>query len=405
MPSRPSRSLLVVSVAMLLVLQLPASAVVGPRTDELEDARDLVEELDDGERAVRDDLERLTEQLTAFETQLAEANEQLAAADQRAAEAEAEAAAAAATAERTRQELATAQEELTASRQDLAQVVRDAYIHGGSTTSPLLAVLDQLSSDMDAGELTDMMHLLDTVVVERGAVVEDMRRLIERTDQLTRETQAAAAAEAERAAEASEARDRAAQAYAETLALVEGADAAAAQQYGLLGRIEDDRAAAERRVETLEEQARRAADAADAAITVTDLGNGLSRVGGITVATSIAYDVEDLLEGARADGIVLGGYGYRSPETTAALRRANGCPDVYDSPASSCRVPTARPGESMHEQGLAIDFTWKGRTICYPRSASRCSGNAAFDWLRANAGRYGLQVLDSEAWHWSTNGQ
>lgn len=405
MPSRPSRSLLVAFVVMLLVLQLPASAVVGPRTDELEDARDLVEELDEEERAARDDLERLNEQLTAFETRLAEANEQLAAADQRAAEAEAEAATAAATAERTRQELAAAREELTASRQDLAQVVRDAYIHGGSATSPLLAVLDQLSSDMDAGELTDMMHLLDTVVVERGAVVEDMRRLIERTDQLTRETHAAAAAEAERAAEASDARDRAAQAYAETLALVEGADAAAAQQHGLLDRLEDDRTAAERRVETLEEQARRAADAADAAITVTDLGNGLSRVGGITVATSIAHDVEDLLEGARADGIVLSGYGYRSPETTAALRRANGCPDVYDSPASSCRVPTAPPGESMHEQGLAIDFTWQGRTICYPRSASRCTGNAAFDWLRANAGRYGLQVLDTEAWHWSTNGQ
>ena len=405
MPSRPSRGLLVVSLVMLLVLQLPAAAVVGPRTDELEDARDLVEELDDEERAAREGLERLQERLTTFETRLAEANEQLAAADRRAAEAEAAAAAAAATAERTRQELATAREELMANREDLAQVVRDAYIHGGSATSPLLTVLDQLSSDMDAGELSDVMHLLDTVVVERGAVVEDTRRLIERTDQLTRETQAAAAAEAEQAAEASDARDRAAQAYAETLAFVEEADAAAAQQNGLLGRLEDDRAAAEQRVESLEEQARRAAEAADAAITVTDLGNGLSRVGGITVATSIAYDVEDLLEGARADGIVLGGFGYRSPETTAALRRANGCPDVYESPASSCRVPTARPGESMHEQGLAIDFTWQGRTICYPRSPSRCSGNAAFDWLRANAGRHGLHVLDSEAWHWSTNGQ
>ena len=59
----------------------------------------------------------------------------------------------------------------------------------------------------------------------------------------------------------------------------------------------------------------------------------------------------------------------------------------------------------MHEQGLAVDFTFEGGTICYPRRASACSGNVAFDWLRANAGRFGLQVLDTEAWHWSTNGR
>lgn len=102
---------------------------------------------------------------------------------------------------------------------------------------------------------------------------------------------------------------------------------------------------------------------------------------------------------------MLGGSGYRSPEGTARLRIANGCPDVYDSPASSCRIPTARPGSSEHEKGLAVDFTWQGQTICYPRSSTRCTGNAAFDWLQANAARFGFHNLPSEAWHWSTTGR
>ena len=148
-----------------------------------------------------------------------------------------------------------------------------------------------------------------------------------------------------------------------------------------------------------------AAAAAAAAITSVPVAEGLTRVGGITVAASLAPSLERLLEDAYADGILLTGYGYRSPETTARLRLVNGCPDVYESPASACRVPTARPGESMHERGLAVDFNHEGATLCYPRRAAACVGNPAFDWLTANAARYGLQVLDSEAWHWSTNGE
>ena len=123
------------------------------------------------------------------------------------------------------------------------------------------------------------------------------------------------------------------------------------------------------------------------------------------MAASLGPQLERLLNDARADGIVLGGHGYRSPEATARLRRVNGCPDVYDSPASACRVPTARPGTSEHEKGLAVDFTYQGSTICFPRPGSQCSGNAGFDWLKANAHRYGLKNLKSEAWHWSTTGR
>lgn len=122
----------------------------------------------------------------------------------------------------------------------------------------------------------------------------------------------------------------------------------------------------------------------------------LTTVRGITVASEIAGRVEDLLAAAQADGFALSGSGYRSSDGQIAVRRANCGGDVYNKPASQCRPPTARPGQSMHERGLAIDFTWNGRLIS--------SGNAAFQWLRSNAGRFGLSNLPREPWHWSTNG-
>jgi LAS superfamily LD-carboxypeptidase LdcB len=50
----------------------------------------------------------------------------------------------------------------------------------------------------------------------------------------------------------------------------------------------------------------------------------------------------------------------------------------------------------MHEQGLAIDFTQNGSTLT--------RGSSGFQWLVANAGRFGFRNLPSEPWHWSTNG-
>jgi hypothetical protein len=118
--------------------------------------------------------------------------------------------------------------------------------------------------------------------------------------------------------------------------------------------------------------------------------------GAITVHRSIADQLAAMLDAAAADGIILGGGGYRSPDSQIRLRRAH-CPDVWNSPPSSCSPPTARPGHSNHERGLAVDFTVNGRTI-----GSRSS--AAFRWLAANAGRYGFQNLPSEPWHWSVDG-
>jgi hypothetical protein len=122
----------------------------------------------------------------------------------------------------------------------------------------------------------------------------------------------------------------------------------------------------------------------------------LATVGGITVNTAIADQVAALLVAAATDEILLTGSGYRDPGDQEALRAAH-CPDPASSPASACRPPTARPGFSMHEQGLAIDFSYNGSTI-----SSRSS--PAYRWLAGNAARYGLYNLPSEPWHWSTTG-
>ena len=122
----------------------------------------------------------------------------------------------------------------------------------------------------------------------------------------------------------------------------------------------------------------------------------LSTVGGITVAASIAGQVAGLLNASRSAGLSLGGGGYRDPAAQMAVRQAN-CPDPVNSPPSACSPPTARVGTSMHERGLAIDFTNNGRLI-----SSR--SDAGYVWLAANAGSYGLYNLPSEPWHWSTTG-
>ena len=125
----------------------------------------------------------------------------------------------------------------------------------------------------------------------------------------------------------------------------------------------------------------------------------LTTVRGITVASSIADNLEALLNASDGAGLNLGGQGYRSSDGQVAARR-NNCGssdyDIYEKPASQCSPPTARPGQSMHEQGLAVDFTNNGRIL--NRS------DPAFTWLKGNAGRYGFYNLPSEPWHWSTNG-
>ena len=105
--------------------------------------------------------------------------------------------------------------------------------------------------------------------------------------------------------------------------------------------------------------------------------------------------VTNMINAARADGVNLTGSGYRDASRQIQLRQSH-CGSsyyaIYQMSASSCRPPTAKPGSSQHEIGLAIDFSNCGR------------GSASFAWLKANAASHGFYNLPSESWHWSTSG-
>ncbi len=118
------------------------------------------------------------------------------------------------------------------------------------------------------------------------------------------------------------------------------------------------------------------------------------------VNAEIAEQVAQLIGDAQSAGIELRGWGYRPRELQIELRVGH-CGTsgyaIFDRRAALCSPPTARPGASQHELGLAIDFTQGGSILN--------SSSSGFQWLRANAANYGLRNLPSEAWHWSTTGR
>ena len=127
----------------------------------------------------------------------------------------------------------------------------------------------------------------------------------------------------------------------------------------------------------------------------------LTEIWGIVVNTQIADQLEGLLVAMEAEGFSVSGSGYRNNARQIELRRQHcGTSDyaVYQMPSSQCSPPTARPGYSMHEVGLAVDFIFNGRLI-------RSRDTAVFQALARIAPDYGLFNLPSEPWHWSTTGQ
>ena len=126
----------------------------------------------------------------------------------------------------------------------------------------------------------------------------------------------------------------------------------------------------------------------------------LTDVWGIVVNVLIADQLRGFLGAVEAGGFTLGGGGYRNNSRQIELRRQHcGTSDyaVYQMPASQCSPPTARPGLSQHQVGLAVDFTYNGRII-------RSRNSAVFQTMSRIAPDYGFQNLPSEPWHWSTTG-
>jgi LAS superfamily LD-carboxypeptidase LdcB len=310
----------------------------------------------------------------------------------------ADAAAAAAEAARRAEQRTAAQ--LDDLRRSMRNAAVDAYVRGPSHQAmvPLRAAsLSELATrrylfDVALGEGANVADRLraatEDLAVQRAAAEDAQGRAEARRREVDAEVAGATRARELKQQVADSVEQRLERALAE-------ADSLAALDQQLAAEIARRQAALAARVaSTARARSGRGGTTRVGAVTVTS-------VRGITVAASIADRLEALLAAAEADGFRLGGSGYRSSDGQVAARRAHCGPsdyDVYERPASSCRPPTARPGQSMHEQGLAVDFTWNGALI-----TSR--SNPAFQWLSRNAGRFGLYNLPAEPWHWSTNGQ
>ena len=140
---------------------------------------------------------------------------------------------------------------------------------------------------------------------------------------------------------------------------------------------------------------------------ITPAPGGLASVscstgGSITIAGSIADNLRSMLDAAASDGVGLCGWGFRDPQQQIQLRREHcGTSDyaIWDMPSGACSPPTARPGYSQHEVGLAVDFT------CNGGGSISSHGSVCFQWLDAHASDYGFYNLASEPWHFSTTGR
>ena len=401
-PARRRLACLLVAVTLVLVSgasPVSAAASADSKTRELEQRRREVERKRaaaaaevDVLRASDDKLERA---LTALNANVRAQEAQVASARQ------AEAAAAAES-DRLRNEAARTTAELGELRGQLKAVAVDAYIHGPSGS------LETALAAKDLQEATKRRQLL-LVVGDKQTDLADALRALE--EDLTIQRQAADAATAK-------AQGRK-QAVAARLADLKIDLASQERVAGDLERRLDARLGEAEALASVDQQmaaqikarqaqlaklvaARAPAPRASRSTTrVTGVSGGLATVRGITVAASLAPQLAALLDAADADGMSLGGGGYRDPGAQIETRRAN-CGtsdyDIYEKPPSQCSPQTARPGTSMHEQGLAVDFTNNGSLI-----TSRSS--AGFRWLAANAGRFGLRNLPEEPWHWSTNGR
>ncbi len=130
-------------------------------------------------------------------------------------------------------------------------------------------------------------------------------------------------------------------------------------------------------------------------IRVCDAGRG------VVVDVTIAGQVAAMMAAADSAGLHLSGGGFRSYAEQVELRSQHcggSSYDIYQRPAGECSPPTALPGTSMHQWGLAVDWSNVGSLIT-------SHSNAAWQWLSSNAGRFGFANLPSEPWHWSTDGR
>jgi LAS superfamily LD-carboxypeptidase LdcB len=392
-----------VATTALLAMALPAGAASAARADDPRSERERVRSEQAALAAELDALEATNAEVTGALRDL-EAN----VSDQQALLADATRVAeeAAAHQERARAEEQRAVEEVTSLEQQVRALAVESFMRP-PTEDP--GVLLSAGSLGDAARRSALLKLRsgrdDDLLDQLRASREDVAVLRDEAERAAARADEERGEVAGRVEQVEEARDQQ-QAFADSVeqrldaTLAEAASLAALDQQ-LADQIAADEARIAAQLAAARARAAPAPRATSGTARAVSIGNGsIVSVRGIRVHRSIAEQLEALLSAADADGIALSGAGYRDPSAQIALRRAHcGTSDaaVYDTSPSQCSPPTARPGASMHEKGLAIDFTYNGALI-------KSRDNDGFRWLDANASRFGLYNLPVEPWHWSTNG-
>lgn len=295
---------------------------------------------------------------------------------------------------------------------ELQQAVQDMAVAAYVRPPGSEDLVDSLSSS-SIGEAELKKSLLESQSTAQFDVLDQLQEAREDLESARATAEeAAASAESHRTAVETQLTDltQARDAQSQVLADVENrlnqrlteADALAELDAELADKIRAEQAAIARQLAAQQSAQRVRAASSSAPSSISIVGSGsIVSVRGIQVHQSIADNLAAMLNAAESAGITLGGGGYRSSESQIAVRRTNcGTSNyaIYQMPASQCSPPTAPPGYSMHEQGLAIDFTVGCCTI-------KSRSSAAFQWLASNAANYGFYNLPSEPWHWSVNGR
>jgi hypothetical protein len=113
----------------------------------------------------------------------------------------------------------------------------------------------------------------------------------------------------------------------------------------------------------------------------------------VEINSEIAGQVQALFLAAEADPS-LGG----DLVVVSSFRDAATQIELWNDCNSSCRARgmVAQPGQSLHEQGKAIDFGCGNGELMG-------RGNKCYEWLRRHGEAYGLRELcrGDEPWHWS----
>ncbi|MEI6755695.1 MAG: M15 family metallopeptidase, partial [bacterium] len=130
------------------------------------------------------------------------------------------------------------------------------------------------------------------------------------------------------------------------------------------------------------------------------VGNGQESAGGFGVSgadgkavvnSRVSGAVYAMVNAAKQDNVTL--------ESNSTFRTMAHQQDLC-AKNTGCRsgdyTKVAKPGNSNHQMGLAIDFSENQQSIK--------RGDTSWNWLNSNASKFGYKPYANEAWHWSPTG-